>query len=200
MVKKIDLYNVLLAILGACIAFGFSIITPATENDNIFYLVFCGAIAICDMLLPGISGSFTLILLGNYKLIVIDSIAHLNFAVLIPVAIGVVIGFLSFSRFLSWLMKNYADRTTSVLTGFIFGSLVFIWPWKKPIYLMQNGHEVFNSHGDAIIQGYEKFIPEFSQQTFWAIAFIIAGIVLLCVIEEFSARRAKKAKVELEKE
>ena len=195
MVKKIDLYNVLLAILGACIAFGFSIITPATENDNIFYLVFCGAIAICDMLLPGISGSFTLILLGNYKLIVIDSIAHLNFAVLIPVAIGVVIGFLSFSRFLSWLMKNYADRTTSVLTGFIFGSLVFIWPWKKPIYLMQNGHEVFNSHGDAVIQGYEKFIPDFSPQTFWAIAFIIAGMALLCVIEEISARRAKKQKL-----
>ena len=152
------------------------------------------------MLLPGISGSFTLILLGNYKLIVIDSISHLNLAVLIPVAIGAVIGFLAFSRFLSWLMKTYADQTLSVLTGFIFGSLVFIWPWKKPIYLMQNGHEVFNSHGDVIIQGYDKFIPEFNQQTFVAIAFIIAGMALVCVIEEISSRKAKTAEVELKKE
>ena len=200
MVNKINLWKVLLAIVGAAVAFGFSIISPATENDNIFYLVLCGAIAICDMLLPGISGSFTLILLGNYKLIVIDSISHLNLAVLIPVAIGAVIGFLSFSRFLSWLMKTYADQTLSVLTGFIFGSLVFIWPWKKPIYLMQNGHEVFNSHGDVIIQGYDKFIPEFNQQTFVAIAFIIAGMALVCVIEEISSRKAKTAEVELKKE
>ncbi|MBR6178376.1 MAG: DUF368 domain-containing protein [Bacteroidales bacterium] len=200
MVNKINLWKVLLAIVGAAVAFGFSIISPATENDNIFYLVLCGAIAICDMLLPGISGSFTLILLGNYKLIVIDSISHLNLAVLIPVAIGAVIGFLAFSRFLSWLMKTYADQTLSVLTGFIFGSLVFIWPWKKPIYLMQNGHEVFNSHGDVIIQGYDKFIPEFNQQTFVAIAFIIAGMALVCVIEEISSRKAKTAEVELKKE
>ncbi len=200
MVNKINLWKVLLAIVGAAVAFGFSIISPATENDNIFYLVLCGAIAICDMLLPGISGSFTLILLGNYKLIVIDSISHFNLAVLIPVAIGAVIGFLAFSRFLSWLMKTYADQTLSVLTGFIFGSLVFIWPWKKPIYLMQNGHEVFNSHGDVIIQGYDKFIPEFNQQTFVAIAFIIAGMALVCVIEEISSRKAKTAEVELKKE
>ncbi len=200
MVNKINLWKVLLAIVGAAVAFGFSIISPATENDNIFYLVLCGAIAICDMLLPGISGSFTLILLGNYKLIVIDSISHFNLAVLIPVAIGAVIGFLAFSRFLSWLMKTYADQTLSVLTGFIFGSLVFIWPWKKPIYLMQNGHEVFNSHGDVIIQGYDEFIPEFNQQTFVAIAFIIAGMALVCVIEEISSRKAKTAEVELKKE
>ena len=200
MVKEINLWKVLLAILGALVAFGFSIISPATENDNIFYLVLCGAIAICDMLLPGISGSFTLILLGNYKLIVIDSVSHLNFAVLIPVAIGAVIGFISFSRFLSWLMKNYAYQTISVLTGFIFGSLVFIWPWKKPIYLMQNGHEVFNSHGDVVIQGYDKFLPEFNQQTFVAIAFMIAGMALVCLIEEISSRKAKLAEVELEKE
>ena len=200
MVKKINIWKVLLAIAGAAVAFGFSIVNPATENDNIFYLVLCGAIAICDMLLPGISGSFTLILLGNYKLIVIDSVSHLNLAVLIPVAIGAVIGFLSFSRFLSWLMKTYGDQTLAVLTGFIFGSLVFIWPWKKPIYLMQNGHEVFNSHGDVIIQGYDKFLPEFNQQTFVAIAFMIAGMALVCVIEEISSRKAKVAEVELEKE
>ena len=65
---------------------------------------------------------------------------------------------------------------------------------------MQNGHEVFNSHGDVIIQGYDKFIPEFNQQTFVAIAFIIAGMALVCVIEEISSRKAKTAEVELKKE
>ncbi|MBQ5574483.1 MAG: DUF368 domain-containing protein, partial [Bacteroidales bacterium] len=112
-VKKYTFLNIVLLIIGAVLAYGMSMITPASENDNIFYLIFCGALAICDMLLPGISGSYTLILLGNYKLVVIDAVSQLNFSVLLPVAVGVVIGFLAFSRFLSWLMKNYGDQTTA---------------------------------------------------------------------------------------
>ena len=202
-IKKINLYSIILMLVGATVAFATSIISPANENDNIFYLIFCGAIAICDMLLPGISGSYTLILLGNYKLIIVDSISHLfdsydaffqNIQILLPFAIGAAIGFLAFSRFLSWLMKNYGDQTLAILTGFVFGSLAFIWPWKHPIYQMINGHEVFNKHGEPIIEGYNKYFPDLTSETFIAIAFIILGIVTLCLIEELSSRKTKKAK------
>lgn len=192
---------ILLTLLGASVAYVTSILTPASENDNIFYLIFCGAIAICDMLLPGISGSYTLILLGNYKLVVVDSISHLfdsseafwqNMRILLPFAIGAAIGFLAFARFLSWLMKKYGKQTTAVLTGFVFGSLGFIWPWKEKIYQKVNGHEVFNSHGEAIVEGYNKYMPDLTSDNFIAIALMIVGVVTLCAIEEISTRKSKK--------
>jgi hypothetical protein len=86
-------------------------------------------------------------------------------------------------------MKNYGDQTTAVLTGFVFGSLGFIWPWKKPIFAMSNGQEVFNSHGEAIVEGYNKYLPELSPDTFIAIGLMVAGIALLCIIEELSKRK-----------
>jgi len=192
-IKKYSFVTIILMIVGAALAYGTSIVVPASENENIFYLIFCGAIAICDMLLPGISGSFTLILLGNYKLIMLDSVAHLRFEILIPVAVGCLIGFLAFSRFLSWLLKNYWDTTLSILTGFIFGSLIFIWPWKKGIPLEADGVPVLTSHGKPVFVGYDYYLPDLTTQTFIAIAIIVIGIVSLCVIEELSKRKGKDA-------
>ena len=190
-IKKFNVGIVLLMLLGTVLAYGASIISPASENDNIFYLIFCGAIAICDMLLPGISGSYTLILLGNYKLIMIDAISHFNYKILLPFALGAGIGFLAFSRFLSWLMKKYGQQTTALLTGFVFGSLGFIWPWKNKIIQIDKatGLENIDKHGNPIVEGYDKYLPDVSTETFIAIALIILGIVLLCAIEEISARK-----------
>ena len=201
-VKKFTLLNIALVLIGAALAYGMSIITPATESDNIFYLIFCGALAICDMLLPGISGSYTLILLGNYKLIVIDAVSNFNFKVLVPVGIGVVIGFVSFSRFLSWLMKNYSDPTTAMLTGFVFSSLGFIWPWKTPHYaktITEEGFEleVLNSHGEPVVEYWEKYLPDLNSGTFIAIALMVVGILTLAGIEKLAHRKgAKKSEPE----
>ncbi len=196
-VKKYTFLNIVLLIIGAVLAYGMSMITPASENDNIFYLIFCGALAICDMLLPGISGSYTLILLGNYKLVVIDAVSQLNFSVLLPVAVGVVIGFLAFSRFLSWLMKNYGDQTTAMLTGFVFGSLGFIWPWKIPHYaktISEDGFEleVLNSHGEPVVEFWEKYLPDLNSGTFIAIALMVVGILTLAGIEKLAHRKGGK--------
>ena len=196
-VKKYTFLNIVLLIIGAVLAYGMSMITPASENDNIFYLIFCGALAICDMLLPGISGSYTLILLGNYKLVVIDAVSQLNFSVLLPVAVGVVIGFLAFSRFLSWLMKNYGDQTTAMLTGFVFGSLGFIWPWKIPHYaktISEDGFEleVLNSHGEPVVEFWEKYLPDLNSGTFIAIALMVVGILTLAGIEKLAHSRGGK--------
>ncbi|MBP5682412.1 MAG: DUF368 domain-containing protein [Bacteroidales bacterium] len=196
-IKKFDFLNIALMLIGAALAFGMSVITPASESDNIFYLIFCGALAICDMLLPGISGSYTLILLGNYKLIVIDAVSNFDFKILVPVGVGVVIGFIAFSRFLSWLMKNYGDRTTATLTGFVFGSLVFIWPWKIPHYaktVTEEGFEleVMNSHGEPVVEYWEKYLPDLNSGTFIAIALIVVGILTLAGIEKLASMKADK--------
>ncbi len=188
-IKQFTLFNILFMLLGVSLAVGLFMVNPATENTNPFYLVLCGLLAICDMLLPGISGSYTLMLLGNYKLIMIDSINHLRFEILIPVAIGAAIGFVAFSRFLSWVLKNYFNQTLSLLSGFVFGSLLFIWPWKDSIYQLQNGIEVFDRHGKPVVEGYILKSPDWSSETFIAIALAIAGIVLVCVIEELSKRK-----------
>lgn len=193
-IKKYNVLIIVLMVIGAALAYGMSIMSPANENDNPFYLVFCGAIAICDMMLPGISGSYTLILLGNYKLVIIDAVAQLNFSVLIPFAIGCAIGFLAFSRFLSWLMKKYGDQTTAVLTGFVFGSLGFIWPWKKAYYakmVTAEGFEteVLNSHGEAVVEHYEKLLPDLDSSTFIAIALMVVGCLTLVTIERLSRRK-----------
>ncbi len=197
-IKKRTPFTLVLVLVGAAIAYALTILPPASESDNPFYLIFCGALAICDMLLPGISGSYTLILLGNYKLVVIDAVSNFNFKVLAPVAVGVVIGFLAFSRFLSWLMKTYGDQTTAVLTGFVFGSLGFIWPWKTPRYattMTAEGFEieVLDSHGQPVVEHWDKYLPDLNTDTFIAIALILVGIITLVAIEELSRRKKERA-------
>lgn len=192
-VEKIDFPSILSFIIGTAVAVGTTIVNPAAENDNFFYLILCGVVAICCMILPGLSGSFILVLMGNYQLVMIKAVSHLDFMVLIPVGIGCVAGLAAFSRFLSWLLSKYGNVTLAAMTGFVLGSLLFIWPWKKPIFqTYPNGHEVFDNQGNPVIAGYDKFLPDFDTSTFIAIALMIAGVVVLCLIEEISARRNKK--------
>jgi len=120
-------------ILGTSIALLFTFLTPATENDGFLYLILCGVVAICSMILPGLSGSFVLILMGNYQLVAIDAINNFRLDILLPVGIGAIGGLIAFSHLLSWLFKKYKDQTIGALTGFIMGSLGIIWPWKNAI-------------------------------------------------------------------
>lgn len=187
-IGKIDVPAVVSFVIGAAVAFGLSVMNPATENTAFWYLIICGAVAICSMILPGLSGSFVLILMGNYQLIMIYAVSHFDMGIIVPVAIGVVVGLLAFSHFLSWLLSRYARQTMAVLTGFIFGSLGTIWPWKNPVYLMQDGAEVLKN-GKPIIQSYEMYFPqEFSVEVAIAILLMIAGMAALWALE----RSAKK--------
>ena len=158
-IGKIDVPASVSFVAGAVVAFGLSVMNPATENTAFWYLIICGAVAICSMILPGLSGSFVLILMGNYQLIMIYAVSHFDMGIIIPVGIGVVVGLLAFSHFLSWLLSRYARQTMAVLTGFIFGSLGTIWPWKNPVYLMQDGVEVLKN-GKPIIQSYQMYFPQ----------------------------------------
>jgi putative membrane protein len=191
-IGKIDAPAVISFVVGTAVAFGLSLMNPATENTAFWYLIICGAVAICSMILPGLSGSFVLILMGNYQLIMIYAVSHFDMGIIIPVGIGVVVGLLAFSHFLSWLLSRYARQTMAVLTGFIFGSLGTIWPWKNPVYLMQDGVEVLKN-GKPIIQSYQMYFPqEFSVEVVVAILLMIAGMAALWALER-SSEKAKEA-------
>lgn len=134
MAKQITKWNgvlVALLIAGAVLAYFITTLNPlVSENSSPIFLVLSGAIAICAMILPGISGSFILLLLGAYKPI-IDAINNRDLKTIALVGIGAIIGLLTFSRVLKWLFRHYKNATLATLTGFIIGSLNKIWPWKQ---------------------------------------------------------------------
>ena len=142
-VDKFGIKEVLFFMTGALISVSFTFMEPATENTNLIYVVICGIVGIVGMLIPGLSGSYLLVLLGNYKLILVDSIKHITDPSLIYIEnyfylkvfilnlVGHIIGILLFSRLIKWLIKSFKNITFSTLSGFIFGSLIYIWPWQN---------------------------------------------------------------------
>ena len=136
MVKKWNVACIMAAVIGCVAAVSLAFIPQAEGSTEYWYLAVCGAVAMCSMILPGVSGSFVLLLMGNYMLI-LNSVNDLReghfgkaFPIIIPVGIGAVVGVALLSRFLSWLFKKYHDFTTALITGFVAGSLYIIWPWK----------------------------------------------------------------------
>ncbi|MGI9531720.1 DUF368 domain-containing protein [Lutimonas sp.] len=131
--KQIARWNIgtiILLISGALVAYFITTLTPQVTNASYPYIFLSGALAICAMILPGISGSFILLLLGMYKP-VLDAIHDRNIGLLVTLMAGAIVGLLSFSRLLKWLFDHYENMTLAVLTGFIIGSLNKIWPWKE---------------------------------------------------------------------
>lgn len=186
---------VLWFIVGAASAFSLVFFTPASQNDNVFYLMVCGVIAACSMILPGLSGSFVLILLGNYELVMIEAVSSLNLKVLIPVVIGAGVGLLGFSYILSWIFKNFRDHTISCLSGFMAGSLIIIWPWKTPVFKVDAAGEfIVKASGENIITGYNYGFPQtFGTDEMMAIMMVLAGAAVILILE-LSARSAEKNK------
>lgn len=166
--------------IGTLVAISLSFMTPASENDNLFFVFICGIIGISGMMLPGLSGSFILILMGNYELLMVTAITELNILLLSVFFLGSAFGLMSFSHILSWVFKHYKNQTLALLTGFILGSLSIIWPWK----------EVAES---IIIKGKEKIIAynwyfpnELNTETILAILLILVGILSVYALENFA--------------
>jgi len=163
------------------------------------------------MTLPGFSGSFILILLGNYVLLLVDSVNALfdtfseiftgDFSflqndvrirlltVLAVFTLGSVTGLVTLSHLLSYVLKHYKSITTASIIGFIVGSLGVVWPWKKTIYKTEtDGGFLLDSTGQKIIANYERFLPELSTETYYAIAFSILGILTVLALEWYGNR------------
>jgi len=191
--KTVDKWNpavITTFIIGVIFAIIISVLNPASENGSTIYLVLCGVVAICSMILPGLSGSFVLILMGNYQLVMIDAVNDRNLGILIPVGIGAVGGLIVFSHILSWVFKKYKNQTISLLTGFILGSLSVLWPWQNAVYLLDNAGELLLKRGEPIVSHYQKFLPEtLNMEVMLAILFAIIGIVSIWFIEKVAAEK-----------
>ena len=114
---------------GAVVAYLITLLSAAQTPNELWFIFICGAVAICAMILPGISGSFILLLLGKYQY-VLGALADFKMDIIAVFAGGAAIGLLSFSHFLSWLLRKYHDVTVALLAGFMFGALNKVWPWK----------------------------------------------------------------------
>ncbi|NMH86236.1 DUF368 domain-containing protein [Flavivirga algicola] len=200
--------------IGVMVGLSISFFNPAKENDNLWFVFFCGIISVSGMTLPGFSGSFILILLGNYVLLLVDSVNALYdtfyealggdftfidnterirmLKVLAVFTLGSVTGLVTFSHALSYILKHYKNVTISAIIGFIIGSLGVVWPWKKTIYKMDtDGLFILDSTGQKIIENYKRFIPEFNTETYYAIAFVCFGIAIVLALEWYGQKTRK---------
>lgn len=172
---------------GAAIAVWVSFMVPATPNDSFLYLFLCGAVAICSMILPGLSGSFVLILMGNYELVMIDAVTQGNFRILLPVVLGGIVGVIALSHVLSWVFRKFKDQTIALLTGFILGSLSILWPWKSEIYRLNSLGEFILKDGKKLVQGYDLFFPTtINTEVLLAIIFAVVGFVIIALMEKYA--------------
>ena len=200
--------------IGIIIGVSISFLDPAKENDNLWFVFFCGIISVSGMTLPGFSGSFILILLGNYVLLLVDSVNALsdtfydiisgNFdfirnserlqmlKVLAVFTLGSVVGLVTFSHVISYILKHYKNITISAIIGFIIGSLGVVWPWKETIYkISEQGEFLYDSTGKKIVSNYTRFIPELNSETFLAIAYIVLGILIVLALEWYGHKTRK---------
>ena len=191
-ITKWNFGTITAGIAGIAIAYLITIISPAEANTSYLFIFIAGSIAICAMILPGISGSFILVLLGMYKFI-LEAVGNLEIAIILTFMAGAVIGIIAFSNVLSWLLKKYHNITIAVLAGFMVGSLNKVWPWKEVT-------ETFiDRHGEIKPLAEVKIMPAtFEQITgndallLGAITLAIVGFALIFVVEGVSNRLTKK--------
>jgi putative membrane protein len=188
-IKTWDAGAVIAGIAGIVIAYFITVISPTEANTSWYYIFFSGMIAICAMILPGISGSFILVLLGMYQFI-LGAVGDLNIPVLLLFLAGAAIGIVAFSNFLSWLLKNFHNLTIALLAGFMVGSLNKIWPWKEVTESFIDRHgEVRPLAERNILPGTYESITGNESWLLGAIFFLIVGFVLIFVIESATKRK-----------
>ena len=178
--------SVLCLILGAMLAFYITTLNPmVSANSSPWFLFLVGMIAICAMILPGISGSFILVLLGAYKP-VLNALNTKDFVSIIIFLVGAILGLLSFSRMLKWLFSTYKNYTLATLTGFIIGSLNKIWPWKETISWRTNSKGIEVPFNTASVS---PFSFEGDNQLLISIFLMLIGFGLIILLEKLAIKK-----------
>ena len=179
-IKEWNIAAIASLFIGTVVAYYITIVEPLVSDEaSLFFYFISGALAICAMILPGISGSFILVLLGSYKMI-LEAIHSRDLQLIATVGAGVVVGLLSFAKVLKWLFAKFKNVTLAGLTGFIIGSLNKIWPWKETLSTR------INSHGEEVPL-LQKSISPFSiedNQLFMAVVFAILGYAIILILEK----------------
>tara|TARA_B110001450_G_scaffold192057_1_gene180335 strand:+ start:602 stop:1537 length:936 start_codon:yes stop_codon:yes gene_type:complete len=190
-IKKWDLLRITLFILAVFLAYYITTLPSLANNENPIFIFLAAAIAICAMILPGISGAFILVLLGAYKTL---STAFSNFDIknIIIFIAGAIVGLLSFSKLLKWLFNNYKNSTLAILTGFIVGSLNKIWPWKQTLSFRidSKGIEVPILQQSILPQEFAK-LYKLDPQVGFAILLMTIGFFSIIILEKIGSRSNK---------
>ncbi|MBD3636886.1 MAG: DUF368 domain-containing protein [Crocinitomicaceae bacterium] len=205
-VSKWSVLNVVGLVAGTAIAFYVTIITPTAGSENLLYIFLCGTLAICAMILPGISGSFILLLLGAYTTIlgavsdILDALKGKDWTILLDRSIlmgvfmlGCLFGLITFSKLLNLLYKKNKDFIISILTGFLIGSLNKIWPWKQTLETTTNskGEEIPVVQNNILPAKYTELYGEESQ-LIPAIILMITGIGIIVILDRFGKQSTEK--------
>lgn len=188
MIKKLSVKNILLLLAGFSISFILSIKSNPYSNGSFFYLFLCGVVGATGMVVPGISGSHLMLLMGNYELIVTEAVPALTKAstfvhgtrILLPFVLGALVSIVSFSYLLSWLMRDYRKETLSALAGFMLGSLPVVYPWKTPT---------------ADMMDYVFHLPDWNMELLMSVVMIGLGALSVYVLE-LMAKHTEKKQVE----
>lgn len=181
-VRRWSVSSLLALLIGIVVAIGIALLAPASENSGFGYVFLCGIVAMCSMILPGLSGSFVLIIMGNYALI-LAAIGSVDFSVLIPLALGCGFGLIAFSHLLALIFKHFHDQTIALMTGFIAGSLAIIWPWKNTLSTMI---EREGKLPKEVVTGYDWYLPAMESPTLTALVLMVGGVLALYAIEKFA--------------
>lgn len=183
-IEKWKTSTVLAFITGTVVAYFITQLPPNENVTSLPFLFLSGSVAVCAMILPGISGAFILVLLGSYKPI-LDAVHERDFKIVGVVALGAIVGLLSFTKLLKWMFSNYKNATLALLTGFILGSLPKIWPWKKVLETMV--------YGDKIIpikeQNISPLAMEGDNQIITAVILAIFGFSLIFILEKLASKK-----------
>ncbi len=173
----------LATVIGTAISYYLTIIQPGGGDNTTLFIFLSGAIAICAMILPGVSGSFILLILGVYYPM-LEAVSEMDIKFIATLGAGAIIGLLSFSRFLKWLLDKYYDITVAVLLGFLIGSLNKLWPWKHTLQTRLNSHNV----EVPFIQ--ENVLPSAVEnpQLMGAIVLMIVGVAVIVVMSKFAPK------------
>jgi len=194
-----------LLILGTIVAYAITVLVPAEGSTSLPFVFISGAIAISALILPGISGSFVLLLMGMYTIIIptiknaLKTFETSSLIIVVVFALGCLTGLLTFSRVLSWTFKNYKNQTLAILTGFMIGSLNKIWPWRIPTIglnketgqgitdssLLAKGGEEMKIIKEANLMPWDY--PE-ANYLFLAVAFMVVGFIAVFVLERFGSK------------
>lgn len=187
--KKITKWSVLpivALLVGIVVAYLITELTPATTPDELWFIFICGMLAICAMILPGVSGAFILLMMGKYAYI-LGAIDSFNFKILVTFIVGAAIGIVSFSNILAYFLKHFYNVTVAVLTGFMIGSLNKVWPWKEAVQTFVDRHGVMKPlvERNVFPATYSEIFNE-NNQLWGAILCAAIGFFLIVIFERFA--------------
>ncbi|MFJ1366033.1 DUF368 domain-containing protein [Capnocytophaga canimorsus] len=186
-IKKWNLGVISALLIGCLLAFWITSLPPWQGEHGYLFLFLSGALAICAMILPGISGAFILVLLGAYHTI-LSAISELNFKILATVGCGAIVGLLSFARLLKWMFTHYKNTTVALMMGFIIGSLNKIWPWKQTVSTYVDAHGNLKPFLEKNVL---PFAYEGNPKTLQVILMTLIGFFIIFLLERFAVSLKK---------